>query len=402
VSSGEVHSGYTAGLLHARWECLHYTENGWQSTFIVIERSHTSTCYPIGQENLTPGGRLTRPTLADGRTVRAVTLPLWVIKLGLFGVLLIHKLQEKEGGLNLRYFAQLQTAETFLDPQPSKEALGYQTSSLDEAFRETVRPASLDLEVSMETIGLIAAMPQESAALLRCIKVWKRTTFGPFRGARFKLLDQNCLLVTSGMGLKRAMDATRTLLTGSSPHLLVSFGIAGTVNDDLNIGDVVVARDTCLLDKDLPGHFQSLTSLSEAAWDAAAQVLQPDGARLVYGTAITTRGSQVVPEGLEEMPHPVLEMETAGIAQIAAEMGIPLLSIRSISDGPQSPIPLDLEAMLDEKYNLRIGRILWMVLRRPQIIFQSRQMLKNVRKAADYAARVLVAILSQPSPVISP
>jgi adenosylhomocysteine nucleosidase len=254
----------------------------------------------------------------------------------------------------------------------------------------------------METIGLIAAMPQESAALLRYIKVWKQTTFGPFRGARFKLLDRNCLLVTSGMGLERAMDAIHTLLTGSSPHLLVSFGIAGAVNNDLNIGDVVVAGNTCLLNKDLPGHFQSLNSLSEAAWDAAAQVLQPDGARLVSGTAITTRGSQVVPEGLEEMPHPVLEMETAGIAQIAAEMGIPLLSIRSISDGPQSPIPFDLEAILDDKDNLRIGRLLTMVLRRPQIIFQSRQILQNTRKAADHAARALVAILNQPSPVLSP
>lgn len=254
----------------------------------------------------------------------------------------------------------------------------------------------------METIGLIAAMPQESEALLRCIKEWKRIVLGPFRGVRFQLMDRNCLLVTSGMGLKRAMVATRTLLAGSSPHLLVSFGIAGAVNDDLHIGDVVVAGNTCLLDKGLPGQFQSLASLSEAAWNAAAQVLQPEGARLVPGTAITTRGSQVVLQQLEEMPHPVLEMETAGIAQVAAEMGIPLVSIRSVSDGPQSPIPFDLEAILDEKYNLRIGKLLTMVLRHPQIIFQSRQMMQNSRKAADHAARALVAALSQPDPVISP
>lgn len=254
----------------------------------------------------------------------------------------------------------------------------------------------------METIGLIAAMPQESEALLRCIKEGKRTALGPFRGVRFRLMDRNCLLVTSGMGLKRAMDGTRTLLAVTSPHLLVSFGIAGAVNDDLRIGDVVVAGNTCLLDKGLPGQFRPLASLSEAAWNAAAQVLQPDGARLVAGTAITTRGSQVVLQPLEEMAHPVLEMETAGIAQVAAEMGIPLVSIRSVSDGPQSPIPFDLEAILDEKYNLRIGKMLMMVLRSPQIIFQSRQMMQNSRIAADHAARALVAALSQPSPVISP
>jgi len=253
----------------------------------------------------------------------------------------------------------------------------------------------------METIGLIAAMPQESEALLRHIKEWKRAALGPFRGYHFRLMDRNCLLVTSGMGLRRAMNAARTLLAGSSPHLLVSFGIAGAVNPDLQIGDVVVARNTCLLDKSLPGQVRSLATLSEAAWNAAAQVLQPDGARLFAGTAITTRGSQVVLQVLEQMAHPVLEMETAGIAQVAAEMGIPLVSIRSISDGPQSPIPFDLETILDEKDNLRIGKMLMMVLRHPQIIFQSRQMMQNSRKAADHAASALVAVLNQPSPVIS-
>jgi nucleoside phosphorylase len=254
----------------------------------------------------------------------------------------------------------------------------------------------------METIGLIAAMPQESEALLRCIKEWKHAALGPFRGYRFQLMDRNCLLVTSGMGLRRAMDAARTLLARSNPHLLISFGIAGAVNPDLQIGDVVVAGNTCLLDRGLPGQVWSLATLSEAAWNAAAQVLQPDGARLFAGTAITTRGSQVVFRQLKEMPYPVLEMETAGIAQTAVEMGIPLVSIRSISDGPQSPIPFDLETILDEKDNLRIGKMLMMVLRHPQIIFQSRQMMQNSRKAADHAARALVAVLNQPSPLISP
>ncbi len=254
----------------------------------------------------------------------------------------------------------------------------------------------------MEAIGLIAAMSQESESLLRCVKEWKRVMLGKFRSYHFQLSGWDCLLVTSGMGLTRAMDATRALLAETSPHLLVSFGIAGAVNADLNIGDVVVAGKTCLFYKDLPDQFQPLASLSDAAWEAAAQVLQPEGARLVSGTAITTRGYQVAPQQLEEMPHPVLEMETAGIAQVAAEMGIPLVSIRSISDGPHSPIPFDLEAIMDDDYNFRIGKMLMMVLRRPQIIIQSRQMVQNSRKAADHAARALVATLSQPSPVISP
>lgn len=92
------------------------------------------------------------------------------------------------------------------------------------------------------------------------------------------------------------MDGTRALLAATSPDLLVSLGIAGAVNDDLCIGDVVVARNTCVFDISLPRPFRPLASLSKEAWDAAAQVQQPEGARLVAGTAITTRGSQAVLE----------------------------------------------------------------------------------------------------------
>jgi nucleoside phosphorylase len=94
----------------------------------------------------------------------------------------------------------------------------------------------------METIGLIAAMHSESNALLQLIKRWKRFSVGPFRGVRFILLDREYHLVTTGMGLKRSIEATRSLIAKSRPSLLISFGIAGAVNNDLHIGDVVNAN----------------------------------------------------------------------------------------------------------------------------------------------------------------
>ena len=247
----------------------------------------------------------------------------------------------------------------------------------------------------METIGLIAAMSQESAALLRCVGKRERTRLGPLRGFRFQLAGQDCLLVTSGMGLERAAQATRALLEAINPQLLVSFGIAGAVHDDLNIGDVVNARNVCLLEKGVPGLLLPLKALTETAWKAAAQALQPRGARLLQGTAITTRGSQVTPQQAGELSNPVLEMETIGIARVAAEKGIPLISLRAISDGPQAPIPVDLETLMDEEYHYRIGAMIRMILRRPRILLQSRQIVQNSSIAAQNAANALVAALGQ-------
>jgi hypothetical protein len=89
-------------------------------------------------------------------------------------------------------------------------------------------------------------------------------------------------------------------------------------------------------------------------------------------------------------------METAGIARVAAEQGIPILALRVVSDGPQEPIPFDLEAVTDEESNLRIGKLIEMVLRHPRIIFQSIRLIRNVERAAENAAIALVAALGQP------
>ena len=197
----------------------------------------------------------------------------------------------------------------------------------------------------METIGLIAAMTQESDAVLRCIKGWKRVAMKSFNAKCFDLSGQTCLLVTSGMGVRRASEAAQNLVEMAiprmaPPRILISFGIAGAVETLLQIGDVVTAEAVCRLEQGVPGPLQPLALWPEAAREAAVQALSRHGARLLSGTAVTTGGSQVTENQLEQLIHPILEMETAGIAQVAAEKGIPLLSLRAISDGPHAPIPL--------------------------------------------------------------
>lgn len=251
----------------------------------------------------------------------------------------------------------------------------------------------------METIGLIAAMTQESAALLRFIKQRQRIALGPLRGISFVLSGKTCLLVTSGMGIRRAGKAARILMEKSPPlnvpKLLISFGIAGAVESDLEIGDVVLAEAVCKLEQGIPGPLTPLASWPDTAREAAAQALAKRGAQLYAGTAVTTGGSQVTEAQLGKLKHPILEMETAGIVLAAAEVGIPLLSLRAISDGPCAPIPFDLGEIMDEDANLRVGKLLGAIVHNPKLISQSRQMMRNTRIAAENAAIALLAALSQ-------
>jgi len=247
----------------------------------------------------------------------------------------------------------------------------------------------------MKTIGLIAAMPQESNALLRHIKGWKRISAGSFVGKSLELSGQTILLVTSGMGVQRASTAARNLIEKQAVQMLISFGIAGAVEAALQIGDVITADAVCRLNQGTPEPPTPLAPWPKAAQEAAVQALSRRGARLLVGTAVTTGGSQVKEHLLEKMTHPILEMETAGIAQVAAEEGIPLLSLRAISDGPCAPIPFDLGKIMDENANLQAGRILSAVIHHPRVIFQFSRLIRNARIAADNVAIALMAALSQ-------
>jgi dihydroflavonol-4-reductase len=103
-----------------------------------IEQGEPGACYPICDENLTWTEILTRLARAEGHKIRVVMLPKWLIKIALNSIWLLHAILGKEGGLDPRYFAPIQTAETYLDPEPARKALGYEPGNLDQAFQETI------------------------------------------------------------------------------------------------------------------------------------------------------------------------------------------------------------------------------------------------------------------------
>ncbi|MBM3152347.1 MAG: NAD-dependent epimerase/dehydratase family protein [Chloroflexi bacterium] len=123
--------------MHGGTACISARTVG-RAVLAAVERGRAGTCYPIGQENLSWTQMLERLAAADGRRVRVKRLPTGLVRLALQGVALSHRLEGREGGLNLRHFAALQTTETFIDPVFSSQALGYELDDLDAAFRETV------------------------------------------------------------------------------------------------------------------------------------------------------------------------------------------------------------------------------------------------------------------------
>ncbi len=245
----------------------------------------------------------------------------------------------------------------------------------------------------MALIGLIAAMAEECRPLLRRVQSWEECHLDRFKGYRFRLEGRDYLLIQSGIGLERAGDAARALLTSANLQLLVSFGVAGAVKDGLNIGDVVSVRSVRLLEQGIPGPPERLAILSDSAQATIAWALARRGARLVMGTALTTPGSQIVHLEPPEIEYPLLEMETFTIAQAAAQYGVPLMALRGVSDNPRQPLPIDPEAVMDVNYQLQIGKLIRVLARRPAILLQFIRLRRNTALAAENAALAVISAL---------
>jgi adenosylhomocysteine nucleosidase len=245
-----------------------------------------------------------------------------------------------------------------------------------------------------ETMGLIAAMAMEARAILRRFSPWKPFRIHGLPAYRLAIAGADCVLIESGMGTDKAAAATEALLKDVSPRSLVSFGIAGAVETGIRIGDVMVARHATSFEGGKLSAGRPLAALSQTAYRAAERALEAHGVRLYVGTTITTAGPQPPLSLLKSWMHPILDMETAAIARVAAAYKIPLVSIRSISDSPDQPLPMALEDLIDENGGMRIGHIAGRCLRHPSLLLALIRVGKNGAKAAENAAPVVAEMLA--------
>jgi len=238
-------------------------------------------------------------------------------------------------------------------------------------------------------------MPSEIKPVLKRIGRWKGCRCGSYRAYRFQISAWNCILVQCGIGMKRAAQATKSLLAEWQPQRLVSFGVSGALEHDVSVGDVVFIRQACQLKDGRVGAPRALAPLSSGAKLAAAQALAGRAACWDEGRTITTKGSQLA--SLEEgVPvHPVLDMETFAIAEMAAAAGIPVLSLRSISDNPKEPLPFRIEDWYDPEDDLAFRRIVLDVIRQPRLLPRLWKVTQNTNLAAENLAVALFAVLSQ-------
>jgi adenosylhomocysteine nucleosidase len=185
----------------------------------------------------------------------------------------------------------------------------------------------------------MAALPQEVRPFLR------RGSARPRRDLGLPAWDWQggaAVVVLSGMGGDAARRAAETLISRCRPGLLVSLGFGGALVPGLAAGDVVLGETFWHYNPDTrelrpaaqPPALRPLAILRQALDISGCTTV---GASLVTTGRIIHKGSQGKP--LTALQQPVLDLETAILAEIAAAQALPFLSLRSITDVAGEEIP---------------------------------------------------------------
>lgn len=244
-------------------------------------------------------------------------------------------------------------------------------------------------------IGIVTAMPEERMALLKPLQNLQRTTIDSFTIYSGTLAGRELCLIEGGMGTSAAARAAKALIAACKPTLIISSGYCGAVRPGPATGDLVLCSRLLTADRErvqellLPGSEQAAARLSAE--------LQRFGLRAWQGSFITTRDittkSGMSARLPEDMAHPVLEMESAAVALAASGANIAFIGLRAVSDDAGEELHFSLDEICNANGQVAIGRVLWLLTRRPWLLAQFLRLAAGSTKAGKSLGAALTRVV---------
>jgi adenosylhomocysteine nucleosidase len=147
------------------------------------------------------------------------------------------------------------------------------------------------------------------------------------------------IAVQSGIGEARAAAGAQLLIRAFAPQTLVSFGFAGGLVPDLGPGTIVIG-DQLMADGSPAFRYQTAPALVEE-WYAAAKAEHLPAHR---GTIVTVKrpvaDSPSKGALAQRTSACVVDMETAGVVEVARRAALPCVTLRAIVDTAADALPM--------------------------------------------------------------
>ncbi len=223
----------------------------------------------------------------------------------------------------------------------------------------------------MKKIGIISAMDEELVLIEQTMKVEHVDTIAQRVFTSGKIKGRSCLCVKAGFGKVNAALTAEILILQYKVDAIIFSGVAGGINPQLGVGDVVISKkvahhdfgsittdqfivfDTIGFAADSFLVQLALKAATEAKLDPLPIKISKEAGHLpqiVVGTIAT--GDQFISS--EEKRQWIektfnadcVEMEGAAVAQVCAINKVPFVIVRCLSDLANENANLDFEAFL--------------------------------------------------------
>ncbi len=209
------------------------------------------------------------------------------------------------------------------------------------------------------TIGIMGAMIEEIEPLLRFFKEYETVEFADNKYYKTKYKNNDIVVAYSKIGKVFASLTATTMIEKFGIEKLLFSGVAGAIDEDLHIGDLVIATKLCQHDLDITAFGHPYGYVPEGSVyiksdkklnDLAKEVAKEKGIRLKEGIVAT--GDQFVADSKRKewirdtFKASALEMEGASVAVVANALNIPFLVLRAISDAADMDAGFDFDEFL--------------------------------------------------------
>jgi nucleoside phosphorylase len=226
-------------------------------------------------------------------------------------------------------------------------------------------------------IAVTFALAAESSGFLRLVHNKTRSDRNGITTIGGEIDDRAIDVFHTGVGEKVCRQRMARFLQDRQLDCLVSAGFAGALSDQLHVGDLLLAKNLSTVDLS-----ETRSSISDFSTHIANLLTVPS---MIDSSDERNRIAQTTGAA-------AVDMETEFIARACAEHGVPLLSLRVISDTPRQPLPAPPRVLFDlDEQRTNFGRLAFYLGKNPPALWRLIVFARRIARAREALANAIVA-----------
>lgn len=225
-------------------------------------------------------------------------------------------------------------------------------------------------------IGITFALMSESIDLIRQLPQVEKM----YDVRLGKIGDREVAVIHTGVGSTNCNERVELLIHKARPEFVISCGFAGALSEQLQVGDLILAENFS----------------DPALLGLAADILRDRNVRTkrLFTSATVIDSVSQRNEIAASSGAAAVDMETGSIVATCKAHGVPLLSLRAITDTPKAPFPAPADVLFDiERQRTNFLGLLSYVSRHPSLIRELMRFSKRIAQVRATLTDALVALV---------